>query len=100
MTEFAKGNSQSVADLPQALGLSELTEKHGDILFPGGKALGVAFCPAFMYKPKKRNPGNDLENLAEQTCGKLHGRDSFVVFGDSLMVSPYYVEESFLYYKA
>jgi len=100
VTELAAGDGQSVADLPQALGLSELAEEHGDILVPGGKTLGVAFCPAFLDKPQKRDPGDDLENLAEQTCGKLHGRDSFVVFADSLIVSPYYFGESLLYCSA
>jgi hypothetical protein len=79
--------------------LSELAEEHGNILVPGGEALSMAFCTAFADKPHKRDTGNDLENLTEQTCGKLHGRDSFVVFGGSLMVSPYHCEES-LYYSA
>jgi hypothetical protein len=77
-----------------------LTEEHGDILVPRGEALGVAFCSALMDKPQKRDTGDDLENLAEQTCGKLHGRDSFDVFGDLLLTSPYYFGESLLYYKA
>jgi len=97
VTKLAACDGQSVADLPQALGLSELTEEHGDILVPGGEALGMAFCPALMDQPQKRHPGNNLENLTEQTCGKLHSRDSFVVFGDSLMVSPYHFEESLFY---
>jgi hypothetical protein len=50
-----------------------------------------------MDQPQKRHPGNNLENLTEQTCGKLHSRDSFGVFGDSLMVSPYHFEESLFY---
>jgi hypothetical protein len=94
VTELAAGDGQSVPDLPQALCLGQLTEEHGDILVPRGEALGVAFCSALMDKPQKRDTRNDLENLTEQTCGKLHGRDSFVVFGDSLMVSPYHFEES------
>ena len=32
--ELAAGYSQSVADLPQALGLGELAKEHGDILVP------------------------------------------------------------------
>jgi hypothetical protein len=75
-----------------------LAEEHGDILVPRGKSLGVAFCPAFMDKARKGNPGYDLKYLAEQTCGKLHSRDSFEVFGGSL--SPYYFEESLLYHSA
>ena len=99
VTELAAGDGQAVADLSQALGLGKLAEEHGDILVPGGEALGMAFCPAFMDKAQKREPGDDLENLAEQTCGKLHGRDSFDVFGDLLLTSPYYFKES-LYYSA
>ena len=57
VTELAAGDGQSVADLPQALGLGQLAEEHGDILVPGGEALGVAFCPAFMDKAQKRRPG-------------------------------------------
>jgi len=97
VTELAAGDGQPVADLSQALGLGELTEEHGYILVPGVEALGVAFCPAFMDKPQKRDPGDYLKYLAEQTCGKLHGRDSFVVFGDLLIVSPYHLGESHLY---
>jgi hypothetical protein len=74
-----------------------LAEEHGYILIPGGKPLGVALCPAFMYKARKGNPRYDLKYLAEQTCGKLHGRDSFKVFGDSPLFSPYYFGESPLY---
>ena len=100
VTELTAGDGQSIADLPQALGLGELTEEHGDILVPGGEALGVAFCPAFMDKTRKGNPGYDLKYLAEQTCGKLHGRDSFEVFGGWLLISPYYFRESLLYHPA
>ena len=99
VTELATGDGQAVADLSQALGLGKLAEEHGDILVPGGEALGMTFCPAFMDKAQKEDPGDDLENLAEQTCGKLHGRDSFDVFGDLLLISPYYFKES-LYYSA
>jgi hypothetical protein len=97
VTELAAGDGQSVANLPQALGLRQLTEKHGDILVPGGEPLGVAFCPAFTDKPRKRKPGHDLKYLAEQTCAKLHGRDSFAVFGGWLLLSPYYFGESLCY---
>jgi hypothetical protein len=98
VTEFATCYGEAIADLPQALGLGKLAEEHGDILVPGGEALGVAFCPALMDKTRKGNPGYDLKYLAEQTCGKLHSRDSFKVFGG--MLSPYYFEESLLYHSA
>jgi hypothetical protein len=64
-----------------------LAEEHSDILVPGGEPLGVAFCSTFTDKPQKRDPGDDLKYLAEQTCGKLHARDSFVVFGGLLMLT-------------
>ena len=100
VTELAAGDGKPVADLPQALGLGELTEEHGDILVPGGEALGVALCPTLVDKAQKGNPGDDLKYLAEQTCGKLHGRDSFEIFGDLLLISPYYFGESPLYCSA
>jgi len=48
MSKFATGDGQTIADLPQALGLSKLAEDHGDILTPGRKPLGVTFRPTFM----------------------------------------------------
>jgi hypothetical protein len=51
MTEFATGDGKAVADLPQALGLSQLAKQHGNELVPRGESLGVAFCPAFMDQP-------------------------------------------------
>ncbi len=97
VTELATGDGQSVADLSQALSLGQLTEEHGHILIPGGEALSMALCPTFMDKAQKRDTGDNLEYLAEQTCGKLHDRDSFVVFSDLLIISPYYFGESLFY---
>jgi len=74
-----------------------LAKEHGYVLIPGGEAFSIALCPAFMHEARKRDTGNDLEYLAEQTCGKLHGRDSFLVFGVSVIVSPYYFGESLFY---
>lgn len=96
MTELATGDGQAITDLPQTLGLGQLAEQHGNILVPRGKPLGMAFCPAFMDQPHKREAGHDLENLTEQTCGKLHGRDSFEVFGGCVPLSPYYFGEHLL----
>jgi hypothetical protein len=48
-------------------------------LAPGGEALGVALRPTLVDQAQKQIPGNDLKYLAEQTCAKLHGRDSFEV---------------------
>ena len=81
MGELAAGDGQSIADFPQAFGLGQLTEEHGYILAPGGEALGVAFRPAFVDQPQKQVTGHYMDDLTEQTCGKLHGRDSFEVFG-------------------
>lgn len=98
MAELAAGDGQSVADLPQALGLGQLAEEHGHILAPGGEALGVAFRSALAHQPHEQGPGNDLEDLAEQACGKLHDRDSFEVFADGRM--PFYFGESLCYCSA
>jgi len=81
MTELAAGDGQAVADLPQTLALGHLTKQHGDVLVPGGEPLGMAFRPALMNQPPKRKPGHHFEDLTEQTCSKLHDRDSFEVFG-------------------
>ena len=100
MTELAAGDGQAVADLTQALRLSQLAKEHGDTLIPRGEPLGVAFRPAFIDQPQKGDAGHDLKYLAEQTCGKLHGRDSFGVFWRLVVLSPYYFAESLLYYSA
>ena len=65
MTELAAGYGQAVADLPQALGLSELTEEHSDELVPRGEALAMTFCSTFTDKPQERDPGQDLKYLAK-----------------------------------
>ena len=96
MAELATGDGQAVADLSQALALGQLAKQHGDILVPGGKSLGMAFCPAFMDQPHERKPGHDLENLAKQTCGKLHDRDPLEVFGRCVPLSPYYFGDSLI----
>jgi hypothetical protein len=96
VTELATGDGKAVADLSQALSLGQLTEEHGHILIPGGETLSMALCPTFMDKAHKRDTRYDLEYLAEQTCGKLHDKDSFEVFGDSLFL-PYYFGESLCY---
>ena len=51
MTEFATGDSQAVADFPQALALGQLAKQHGNKLIPRGEALCMAFRPAFMDQP-------------------------------------------------
>lgn len=56
----------------------------------------MAFRLALVDQPQKQVPGYYLENLIEQTCGKLHSRDSFEVPGD-LSFSPYYFAESLCY---
>jgi len=52
----------------------------------------------FTDQPQKGDPRHDLEHLAEQTCGKLHGRDSLEVFGGWFL--PYYFVESLLCHSA
>ena len=96
--ELATGDGQAVADLPETLGLGQLAEEHGNILAPGRETLGVALCPSLMDQPLKRVTRNYLKNLAEQACGKLHGGDSFEVFG--ALQLPFYFEEALFYPSA
>ena len=97
MAVLSTGDGQAVADLPQALGLSKLTKEHGHLLVPRREPFGVPLRPALTNHERKRVPRHYLEDLTEQACGKLHGRDSFAVVGD-LAFSPYYFAES-LYYS-
>ena len=88
MDEFATRDGQTVTDLAQTLGLGHLTKEHGDELVPAGKALAVALGLAALDDARKPCAGNNLQDLAEKTRIKLHGRDSFVAVG--LDIIPYH----------
>jgi len=61
MTHLATGDGQAIADLPQALGLSQLAKQHGNELVPRGESLGVAFCSALMDQPHKSDPRHFMQ---------------------------------------
>ena len=68
MHESAQAAGQTVADLAQGVGTSQLTEQHGDKLRPAGKALGVTLGGVLLHQRGKLGPGEVLEQLIEQAC--------------------------------
>jgi len=53
MPELPETTGRTVADLPQRMGLSQLTEKHRHIMTPTGKPLGGVFCAGKLDEPFK-----------------------------------------------
>jgi hypothetical protein len=53
MTKLPETTGQAIADLPERMGLSQLTEKHGHILSPTGKPLGGVFRAGKLDQPFK-----------------------------------------------
>jgi hypothetical protein len=56
MPELPETTGRTVADLPQRMGLSQLTEKHRHIMTPTGKPLGGVFCAGKLDEPFKFQP--------------------------------------------
>jgi hypothetical protein len=56
---------QTVADLAQGIGASQLTEQHGDKLRPAGETLGVTLGGVLLHQRGKLGPGEVLEQLIE-----------------------------------
>jgi hypothetical protein len=57
---------QTIADLGQGVGASQLTEQHGNKLRPAGKALGVTLGDVLLHQCGKLRPREMLEQLIEQ----------------------------------
>ena len=65
MDQFAFAGLESFVDLTEALGLTELAEKHGDELVPTAETAGVAFALMATDDLFKHRPGDQMEKLAE-----------------------------------
>jgi hypothetical protein len=61
MYQSAQTAAQTIADLAQGIGASQLTEQHGDELRPGGKTLGGAFGGVLFDEGGKLRPRKMLE---------------------------------------
>ena len=57
--------TQAIADLAQRIGVSQLTEQHGDELRPASKALGGTLSGVLLYECGKLSSGKVLEQLIE-----------------------------------
>jgi hypothetical protein len=53
MPELPETTGQTVADLPQRMGLSQLAEKHRHIMSPTGKTFGGIFGAGLSDEPFK-----------------------------------------------
>mgnify|MGYP003975743993 CR=1 FL=1 len=78
--------------------IAELFDLTGKSALVTGGAVGIGQAIAFRLAEAGADVmiGDINTEGAEQTCCKLHGRDSFKVFGDWVVLSPYYFEESLL----
>ena len=66
MHQPTQAAAQAVADLAQRIGVSQLTEQHGDELRPAGKALGGTLSGVLLYECGELGTGEVLEQLIEQ----------------------------------
>jgi len=57
--------AQAVADLAKRIGVSQLTEQHGDELGPAGKTLGGTLSGVLLYEGGELGSGKVLEQLIE-----------------------------------
>ena len=68
MDQSSQAARQTVADLAQGVGASELTEQHGNELRPAGKALGITLGGVLFHQRGEFRPWEVLEQLIEQAC--------------------------------
>jgi hypothetical protein len=66
MHQLSQTASQTVADLAQGIGASQLTEKHGDELRPAGKTLGGTLGGVLFHQCGELRAGKVLKQLIEQ----------------------------------
>ena len=69
MHQSPQAARQTVADLAQGIGTSQLTEQHGDELRPAGKPLGGTLGGVLLHQGGKLGPGEVLKQLIEQARG-------------------------------
>jgi len=60
-----QATTEAVADLTQRIGVSQLTEQHGDELGPAGKTLGGTLSGVLLYECGELSSGKVLEQLIE-----------------------------------
>jgi len=72
MAELPLGAGQAPADLPEGLRPAELAEEHGDELAPTGEAPGMALRPVLLDRPLELDPGEQLQELTEDTHEAHH----------------------------
>jgi hypothetical protein len=65
MHQASQAAAQTVADLAQRIGASQLTEQHSDELRPAGKALGVTLSGVLLDQCGELGSGKVLEQLIE-----------------------------------
>ena len=66
MHQAPQAATQTVADLAQRIGASQLAEQHGDELRPAGKAFGVTLSGVLFYQCGELGAGKVLEQLIKQ----------------------------------
>jgi hypothetical protein len=65
MDQPPQAAAQAVADLAKRIGVSQLTEQHGNELRPTGKAFGGALSGVLLYEGGELGSGKVLEQLIE-----------------------------------
>jgi hypothetical protein len=80
MREFPLAGRQTVADLPERVGSSQLAEKHRHKLSPGAKASGMPLGLGFPDQQLKLGARKELENLTEHATESIHVEPPFLGF--------------------
>jgi hypothetical protein len=70
--QFAQATGQSIADIAQRIGVSQLAEQHRDQLRPATEALGRALRVVFLYERCEFKYREMLQQLIEQTHCLYH----------------------------
>jgi len=81
MAQLAQGAGQAAADLPQTLGLGELTKQHSHKMIPRRIPLGVTLRSMTVDEFMKPLTIDHCDQLTEQVRIPYHGPSSFAGFG-------------------
>jgi hypothetical protein len=73
MLELPFGRCQSLANLAQAVGATQLTEQHGHELAPTSKTASVTLGLMLVDGCFKFDPRKQLQQLTENTAYSIHG---------------------------